>query len=182
MIEWLKTILGDAYTEDIDKKVAAEIGKAFVARADYNSLNESKKTLDATLKERDAQLEELKKIDAEGLQAKIAELQTANEKAKTDYEKALAETKFSSALELALSTSGAKSAKALRGFLDMVKIKLDGDKLLGLDEQIEAVRKEHDYLFGAEPDATGMKQGGAPGKLSGVEEAFYAKNPDLKPE
>ena len=27
-IEWLKTILGDSYTEDIDKKVSDEIGKA----------------------------------------------------------------------------------------------------------------------------------------------------------
>ena len=28
MLEWLKEILGDSYTEEIDKKVSAEIGKA----------------------------------------------------------------------------------------------------------------------------------------------------------
>ena len=27
MLEWLKTILGDHYTEDIDKQISAEIGK-----------------------------------------------------------------------------------------------------------------------------------------------------------
>lgn len=27
MLEWLKTILGDQYTEEIDKKVSDEIGK-----------------------------------------------------------------------------------------------------------------------------------------------------------
>lgn len=27
-LEWLKGILGDKYTEDIDKQVSAEIGKA----------------------------------------------------------------------------------------------------------------------------------------------------------
>ena len=26
MLEWLKTILGDHYTEDIDKQISAEIG------------------------------------------------------------------------------------------------------------------------------------------------------------
>ena len=31
-LEWLKGILGDKYTEDIDKQVSAEIGKAFVLR------------------------------------------------------------------------------------------------------------------------------------------------------
>ena len=39
MLDWLKTILGDAYTEEIDKKVSEEIGKGFVARADFNALN-----------------------------------------------------------------------------------------------------------------------------------------------
>ena len=30
MLEWLKNILGDSWTEDIDKKISAEIGKFFV--------------------------------------------------------------------------------------------------------------------------------------------------------
>ena len=33
MLDWLKPILGDAYTEEIDSKIAAESGKGFVARA-----------------------------------------------------------------------------------------------------------------------------------------------------
>lgn len=49
MLEWLKTILGDAYTEDIDKKVSEEIGKQFVSRSDFNTLNETKKTLESTV-------------------------------------------------------------------------------------------------------------------------------------
>lgn len=43
MLEWLKTILGDAYTEDIAKQVSEEIGKQFVQRVDFNTLNETKK-------------------------------------------------------------------------------------------------------------------------------------------
>lgn len=49
MLEWLKTILGDTYTEDIDKKVSDEIGKQFVSRTDFNTLNETKKTLENTV-------------------------------------------------------------------------------------------------------------------------------------
>ena len=29
MLEWLKDILGDGYTEEIDKQVSNEIGKAY---------------------------------------------------------------------------------------------------------------------------------------------------------
>lgn len=45
MLDWLKTILGEAYSEEIDKKVSEEIGKNFVARADFNTLNTEKKAL-----------------------------------------------------------------------------------------------------------------------------------------
>lgn len=49
MLEWLKAILGDTYTEDIDKKVSDEIGRQFVSRTDFNTLNETKKTLEGTV-------------------------------------------------------------------------------------------------------------------------------------
>ena len=45
MLEWLKTVLGEAYTDDIEKKVSDEIGKNFVARADFNAKLEEIKTL-----------------------------------------------------------------------------------------------------------------------------------------
>ena len=51
MLEWLKTILGDAYTEEIDKKISGEIGKAFVSKADFNSKNEELKNARAQLAE-----------------------------------------------------------------------------------------------------------------------------------
>lgn len=37
MLEWLKTVLGDAYTPEIDTAVSQEIGKGFVARTDFNT-------------------------------------------------------------------------------------------------------------------------------------------------
>lgn len=34
---WLKEIIGDAYTEDMDAAACQAIGKDFVARADFNA-------------------------------------------------------------------------------------------------------------------------------------------------
>ena len=60
-LEWLKTILGDGYTEDIESKIAQEIGKGFVSKADFNAVKTQQKKLEDDLKTSDTQLEELKK-------------------------------------------------------------------------------------------------------------------------
>ena len=47
MLEWLKTILGDAYTPEIDTAVSQEIGKGFVARTDFNNTSSKLKEAEA---------------------------------------------------------------------------------------------------------------------------------------
>ena len=48
MLEWLKNILGDGYTEEIDKQVSDEISKAYAPRADLDSANEAKAAAEAS--------------------------------------------------------------------------------------------------------------------------------------
>ena len=73
MLEWLKNILGEAYTDEVDAKVSAEIGKNFVSKADFNQVNTAKKKAEDDVKARDQQLEDLKKStgDAAALQEQI---------------------------------------------------------------------------------------------------------------
>lgn len=149
MLEWLKTILGDTYTEDIDKKVSAEIGKGFVSKADFNALNETKKTLDEQIADRDKQLDTLKKSsgDNEALQTQIAELQAANKTAKADYDAQVKKLQLDSKVETTLLGAKAKSTKAVRALLDESKISLDGENVLGLNEQLETLKQSDAYLF-----------------------------------
>lgn len=148
MLEWLKPILGDGYTEDIDKKVSAEIGKAFVSKNDFNTTNEAKKSLETQITDRDKQIEELKKVDAAGLQAKITELQTANTQAKTEYDANLKKLALNGKIETALMGAKARDVKAARALLDESKISIDGDNVLGLDDQLKRLQKEKGWLFG----------------------------------
>lgn len=60
MLDWLKPILGEGYSDEIDSKISAAIGQNFVSKKDFNELNETKKTLEKTVGERDKQLEKLK--------------------------------------------------------------------------------------------------------------------------
>ena len=52
------------------------------------------------------------------------------------------------AIEKALATAKAKNAKAVKALLDMEKVKLDGEQLLGLDDQLKAIQQSDPYLFG----------------------------------
>lgn len=146
MLDWLKTILGEAYTEDIDKKVSAEVGKEFVARTDFNTLNETKKTLEQTIKDRDKQLDDLKKVDAAGLQAEITKLQDENKTAAEKHEQELGAVKLNAALDTAILKAKGKNARAIKALIDVEKLKLKDDGAVeGLD--LEALKTSDPYLF-----------------------------------
>lgn len=66
---------------------------------------------------------------------------------------------FDFALERALAAAKPKNAKALLPFLDREKLKLADGEIIGLDKQLEALKKGEDtaFLFEAEPPRrTGM--------------------------
>ena len=58
---WLKQILGDYYTEELEKQIEAKIGEGFVARTDFNGRIEELKLAKEQLTQRDADIAELKK-------------------------------------------------------------------------------------------------------------------------
>ena len=61
------------------------------------------------------------------------------------------------AIEKALTTAKAKNAKAVKALLDMEQIKLDGEQLLGLEDQLKSIRESDPYLFdnGKDPENVG---------------------------
>lgn len=149
MLEWLKTILGDHYTEDIDKKVSEQIGKDFVARADFNAANEAKKTLEGQISERDKQIKGFEKLsgDNEELKKQLTSAQEANKTAKTEYEAGIKKLTLDSKIESALLGAKARNTKAARALLNESKISLDGDNLIGISEQLDALKKDASYLL-----------------------------------
>lgn len=172
MLEWLKDILGEAYTEEIDKKVSEEIGKNFVARADFNTLNAEKKTLTETVAERDKQLQTLKDSvgDAEELKTQINNLQTENANAAKNYKAEIERIKIDAAVDLALSAAKAKNVKAVKALLDLDKAELDADgSVKGLTDQIKKLTEASDSKFMFESKETGgfsgfkPEEGGDPG-------------------
>src|SRR5690625_3091892 len=146
--ELLKELgLTDEQIEEVMKAHGKSVNELKGQVNELESLKTQNEDLTKQLTERDEQLEELKKIDAERLQAKIEELQQANEQTKNEYEEKLQQQAFEHKLHDTMKESGVRNVKAVKALLDVESIKLDGDKLLGLDDQLEQLKETDDYLF-----------------------------------
>lgn len=117
MLDWLKTILGEAYTEEIDKQVSAEIGKSFVSKADFNAINDTKKELEAQLNTANEAIQSMqeKAPDVEAIQQEAATYKAQAEQAKADADaRAQAAEMRAAAIEaassIAFTSKGAKTA------------------------------------------------------------------------
>jgi len=154
-MDWLKEILKKAGIEEgkLDGVIAdinKELPKYFIPKDKYNEVAEAKKKLEADIDERDKQLEQLKAAAGsnEELKKQIEALQVENKKAAEEWQAKFAQMQLDFAIEKALAAAKAKNAKAVKALLDMGKVKLDGDKLLGLDDQLKAIQQSDPYLFG----------------------------------
>lgn len=94
--DWLKTLLGDAYTEDIDKTVATEIGKRFTAKADFEAKSTELKNTKAQLAEANKTIEGLQAADKdiEAVRKEAAEYKAKAEQAEKDAAAQLDAYKF----------------------------------------------------------------------------------------
>jgi len=168
MPKTLKDILGD----DLYKQVKEKLGDTEVTIVDSNDPMVPKRRLDEVIAERnrykeqvderDTQLADLKTgaKDNEVLKAQIADLQAKNKQAAEDHEKQLKDQRFAFAVERAVAKADARNVKAVVALLDASKISLDGENLLGFDEQVTALKKSDPFLFGVDlkgrtPEGTG---------------------------
>lgn len=153
----LKELLGeDLYNQVTQKagenKISIVSDGNWFPKDKFNQVNEDNKELKKQLKERDGQLSELsKKVTGnEELTKQINDLTEQNKQTAADYQAKLNEQAFNYALKDALTGAKAKNPKAVEALLNKESIKLDGDKLLGLDDQLKALKESDSYLFEVE--------------------------------
>jgi predicted RNase H-like nuclease (RuvC/YqgF family) len=154
-MDWLKELLKKAGIEEekvdgVISDISKELPKYFIPKDKYNEVAEAKKQLEKDIQERDNQLEQLKNAagNSEELKAQIEQLQAENQKAAEEWQAKMAQMQLDFAIEKALAAAKAKNPKAVKALLDMEKVKLDGEQLLGLDDQLKAIQQSDPYLFG----------------------------------
>jgi hypothetical protein len=188
----LKELLG----EELFKQVQAKIGEGkyvfgeadtFIPKSRFDEVNNEKKELKTLLGTRDTQINELqtKFKSNDELAKELENFKTLNGKAEQEFNTKLSQVKFEYELKTALSNANVRNLKATKALLDLDKIKLDGDKLVGLDEQIKTLQESDGYLFQSKeptlPTKGGIELSGSPKGVDQLEEKLR-KSMGLKPK
>lgn len=145
LLEW-------GLTEEQATKVMEGLNGSFVTKARFNEVNTELTAAKNTIKERDTQLETLKKAsgDTKALQDQITQLQADNKKKDADHAAELKNLKISNAVELALTGAKAKNNTAVKAllaaFLEKAELADDGT-VKGLDDEIGKLTKGEDTAF-----------------------------------
>lgn len=180
------------FEDDVIDKIMVEHGKTV---NDYKTKAEKADGLEAQvadyetqIKDRDQQLEDLgnKAKGHDELTKEIDDLKQANKDAKADYDQKLHQISFDNTLEKSLAASKVKNPATVKALLNLDDIKLDGEKLLGLDDQLKSIKESDSYLFESDqsPKNPTIVNPGNPGGGSNttktVDKMSYQELADLK--
>lgn len=160
----LSEILGESYSkipqelQDKYKDIDLVDSSTYIAKDKFDSLNQQLKTANTTIAD-------LKKDNKgnETLQVKVGEYET---KVK-EYEKQIKNMQFNYALEGALKSANVRNTKAVKALLNLENVKLDGENLLGLKDQLDSLKESDGYLFAEEQNT----------KFSGIKPTDSSKTP-----
>ena len=175
--ELFKQLPEDKQKEYKDKDLEDISGGAYIPKVRFDQVNESAKEYKKQVSERDKQITELKEEfkDTAGLKEKVEQLELDNKTQKEIYEKQLADVAFSNALEKSLGDYKVKDSKLVMALIDKDKLKVDGDTVIGLKEQIEPLQKSHDFLFEKEVKGTGSFVTGGEGGSEPIKTNFASE-------
>lgn len=171
-------------TEELATSVMKELDGNYVPKARFNEVNTELKQAKDQVKERDSQLETLKKNvgDSEELKKQIEALQNDNKTKDEAHAAEIKQIKIDAAVDKALADAKAKNSKAVKALLDLAKAEISDDGTIkGLDAQIKTLSEAEDSKFLFDTDNTqnknqnskgfvpGQKKDGVPGASSEYE-------------
>lgn len=169
----LKEIIGEqAYNAlpDDKKKEYNDVdlvnGAEHVAKKDYETAQATIKQQKKDIEKRDKDIEDIqaKVKDNEELTKEIDTLKQTNKNDREGFEKQLNEIAFNNALEKGLGGFNVKDKTLIMALLNKENLKVDGENIIGLKEQIEPLQKSHEYLFEKVINGTqSFNSGGNPG-------------------
>lgn len=147
MQEWLKELLGEAYTPQLEESLTAALAQRFVNREELDTRQARWKT------------------ELETARAQAADWKQQAEQARKSAEEQVAAARFDAALNTAIGRAGGRSEKAIRALLDLDSLRTSADSEGAIAAALEQLEQENGYLFGGitpPPYAAGTGAG-APG-------------------
>lgn len=160
--------LEEKLKDNKDVKLANLAGGNYVDKKKYDDKVTELATANSTI---DGLKETVAKFDG----VDVEKLKNDAKDWETKYNTDLAAAKLNNAVDLELVARKAKNPKLAKAALDMSIIKLDGENLIGLSEQLDKLQESDSYLFDIEDKSGGAKVSTGAGHLgTGDTDTFLA--------
>lgn len=161
MSEAVKKVIG----EELYSQISEKLGEgqdlmlndgSYIPKTRFSEVNEAKRQMEAeltTLKSEKTEIEktlEALKSDAETSKAtkeQLSLMEQALVKVKEDSDKMVAQLKKEHTFDLSVNALKPKNLKAVKALFDIDKVSVDGENLVGFQDQAERIKAENPYLF-----------------------------------
>jgi predicted nucleic acid-binding Zn-ribbon protein len=173
-------------SKEVVDSIMAEHGKVFKEKDEqYETLTTEKDGLKTQLGELNTKVKDLSKVDAEGLQAKLDEMNAKYDTDTNELRKKLSDQSYEYKVKDAtngLKFSSESAKKAFMSDLKAKELKLENDKILGFDDFVNSYKETDPDAFAKEEDpnekdpaGVSVNTGGDHNKSVGDEDAFVNK-------
>lgn len=115
-------------------------------------------TLNNNIAERNKDIETLKKAEDKVSKEDFEKLQSKYDELEKSSKEDIANVKKGFMIDKEIASSNPRNAEIVKKQIDLDKVTFDGEKITGLSEQLEALKKDADYLFNAEEKKEDTKE------------------------
>ena len=167
----LKTEGGEDDLKGVIDLINKGIGTRFVSKDDFNKKNDLTKALkddlsgkEIMINDQNKKLEDLKLKagNNEELNKQLDIMKETNTKELEVLKDNFRKREFELLLDSKLKDANVRNSKAVLALLDKDIIKVDGGKILGLDEQVNNLRESDGYLFKTDDHKDNIPAGNSP--------------------
>jgi len=178
--ELLALKLSEEQIADVFKINGKDVEKA---KGDLTTKETEVTTLQGQLKDANKQIDDFKGLDVESIKKASDDYKKKFEDSETKSKEDMKKLQLDYKIENLLLKEGAVNTKAVKALLDATKISIDGENIIGFDDQLKTIKESDPWAFNNNTVVkTKLPGGGNVEQLSDVEKRFYEKNPDIKPK
>lgn len=137
--------------EEKKQGLETEFSESYREAQELMELNTELEGIKGQLSQANEQIAGFKELDIEGVKQKAAEWEQKYNQAAENSAREIEQLKFDFALDRELTKAQARNPKAVKALLDRDALKYDKGKIIGLEEQLETLKKNEDsaFLFGS---------------------------------
>lgn len=137
--------------EEKKQGLETDFSESYREAQEFKELNTELEGVKGQLSQANEQIAGFKELDIEGVKQKAAEWEQKYNQAAENSAREIEQLKFDFALDKELTKAQARNPKAVKALLDRDALKYDKGKIIGLEEQLETLKKGEDsaFLFGS---------------------------------